>query len=868
MESSEVMDERVGFDGSMLSGSNCKERDIAGDDSAFYEKFILDDLESYWDELNDRLSVLRMVSDSVTKGMVTAVVEEAAEKIASKEAEIAMLNNRLHSHKYDKDIDSRLGMSAAVSAMDVDTEKPVLQLRQGFLDAGLELSYNQHLSRFRVAVEDQLQRIKEDFKYLTGTNSRDPLNASSEKIGDLTKVKSNGKLPEIDERVDALRELLASGFEQISDMFNLAKVLVLEHKLEQELQKEVGSLMIQNYIRCLKDEFEMKLYEQRGLINTLNKNWQDKIAELTAMREELDAISKSLLVLEPGMLLSHISHECFEEQNSTKRKDHISGKVLGEHATQSQGEENGILVVQKSRNSGEVMLDIADISHLKHMSMEEMVTYFKSEMIKMRRQHDMALQEKTEELFRLKREFLREKGSLPFRKDKEFESVRKKITEVISKLDHILVKNVNFHVTNSDRDEISRLKDRVDYLFYENQHLRGLLLSKRNEVKHLSSQISDARSKMSLHSSSEANFLKQIGKLDDELEELKVKVDIKDVIHYKILRETVGKYQCCMEDINIQTSVLQETCSIIFKGIVCDAISAVGSTVQKYYVEKASLKEMLLEKEKVLILGNEENQKLKQALASLSALISEKEQFASDAGSTFMQQKEQLDIVHNELNMLRDQLAKQTIIISDFERESDSMKSKLDDTSQQIYQYEVEISKLKQNLMSTSNALEELENQNILLCGIIEEKQKTSSSSIKMDNEQEKQLKCIRKCVDEMSKGFLDFENKLVETIRRNENRLNALNSQHNPLVQQAILLKRKGLWYKQMLEMRCSDLQKAEAEVDLLGDEVDALLSLLGKIYIALDHYSPVLQHYPGVMEILNLVQRELKGETARKVW
>ena len=36
--------------------------------------------------------------------------------------------------------------------------------------------------------------------------------------------------------------------------------------------------------------------------------------------------------------------------------------------------------------------------------------------------------------------------------------------------------------------------------------------------------------------------------------------------------------------------------------------------------------------------------------------------------------------------------------------------------------------------------------------------------------------------------------------------------------------------------------------QVDLLGDEVDALLSLLEKIYIALDHYSPILQHYPGV--------------------
>lgn len=36
--------------------------------------------------------------------------------------------------------------------------------------------------------------------------------------------------------------------------------------------------------------------------------------------------------------------------------------------------------------------------------------------------------------------------------------------------------------------------------------------------------------------------------------------------------------------------------------------------------------------------------------------------------------------------------------------------------------------------------------------------------------------------------------------------------------------------------------------QVDLLGDEVDSLLKLLEKIYIALNHYSPILKHYRGV--------------------
>jgi len=38
------------------------------------------------------------------------------------------------------------------------------------------------------------------------------------------------------------------------------------------------------------------------------------------------------------------------------------------------------------------------------------------------------------------------------------------------------------------------------------------------------------------------------------------------------------------------------------------------------------------------------------------------------------------------------------------------------------------------------------------------------------------------------------------------------------------------------------------EFQVDLLGDKVENLQRLLEKIYIALDHYSLILKHYPGV--------------------
>ncbi|KAL0290319.1 UNVERIFIED_CONTAM: WPP domain-associated protein [Sesamum calycinum] len=95
--------------------------------------------------------------------------------------------------------------------------------------------------------------------------------------------------------------------------------------------------------------------------------------------------------------------------------------------------------------------------------------------------------------------------------------------------------------------------------------------------------------------------------------------------------------------------------------------------------------------------------------------------------------------------------------------------------------------------------------------------------------------------------------------------RLEDTNSQLKTFSKMATVLRRTGLTYKQKLERKCADLQMAEAEVDLLGDEVDALLRLLEKIYIALDHYSPVLKHYPGIIEILELVRRELSGESTK---
>ncbi|XP_008796779.3 WPP domain-associated protein-like [Phoenix dactylifera] len=863
VENSDVLDERFGTsaDGSLPSSRSFKGNENVGNDSAFYEKFLLDDLDSYWDEINDRLSISRMVSDSVIKGIVNAVVEEAAEKIASKDAEIATLNEMLQSCKSDAAPSKRLAsvvMLPKPSAIKVEIEKTKSELNQSYSDVSTDLNYAKHLGRIKIVAEEQLHKLQEVLQDLKASNCHGRIDVGymdSGMFGILPKVKADEKLLEIDGRIDGLKVMLASGYEQINDIFYLMKTSMWEQQWEHEFQKEISNLMMQNYIRGLQDEFETKLYEQRGLINTLIKSWQEKVAELATVREELDDISKSLWS-------SENSHESFEECSVAKGKEHFPGKVLGNYRFPSHSEENGTIMMEKSEDSGKVVLEVVELSQLKHMTMEELVSYFKTEITKMRRQHESALQEKTEELFRFKREFLKEKGSSPFRKDKDSELLKKKIPEVILKLNEILLEKEKLPPFHDDHDELCRLKERIDCLFSENQSLRGLLLDKRKEVKHLSSQVSDAASQMSLHSSVEANCLKQIMKFKGDLEDIKMEISIRHELYNVILRELISEHQCSMEDIKIETVSLQEIDSVLIKGVAWDAMSAINPTISKYYKEKASLETKFLEKDKALRLEIDENRKLKQRMASLSSVMKEKEKLAIEIGSTLTQQKEQFDLAHQELSLLRDQVCKQEILISDFKKESYSMQSRLNEALQQIHQYELDINKLNEKLKSATDAFKEEGKQKAMLHHIIEEKQKSLSLSDTKGRDQAKQLDHIVVTAMELSKAVVGFESRSAEKIKRTKSRLNMLSHQFKPLVKEAILLNKKEFWYKQMLEIRCSNLQKAEAEVDLLGDEVDALLGLLGKIYVALDHYSPVLQHYPGVMEILKLVQRELKGE------
>ncbi|KAG8086718.1 hypothetical protein GUJ93_ZPchr0010g10772 [Zizania palustris] len=242
---------------------------------------------------------------------------------------------------------------------------------------------------------------------------------------------------------------------------------------------------------------------------------------------------------------------------------------------------------------------------------------------------------------------------------------------------------------------------------------------------------------------------------------------------------------------------------VIQNEAIAEAVTTINSSSLKYE-ENSSTEATSLQMQEI--------EKLKVTVDSFNLVMREEEtlsQVELDA------MKGRMNLLCHELDSLRGKVEKQDSYISEKSREFDVIVSRLEQALQLVHRNETTLSELNEKLRTVLDSRKELEKQNRVLSAIIKEKEKASSSSISKEKE-------------------------FMECIRRQS-------------------LRKKVLRYKEISETRGSNLQKAELEVDLLGDEVEVLTDLFAKIYTALDHYSPVLQHYTGVMETLNMIKKHI---------
>ncbi|KAL3376820.1 hypothetical protein AABB24_003306 [Solanum stoloniferum] len=859
--------------------NGAKENDNLGDE-------ILEDFETYWEDVNDRLMVSRMVSDSVIKGIVSAVEQEAAERLVTKDMELANLKEYLQFHegglsKTELESFGSLMSQDELGSMDF---RKCMTLSNVFMEHG---KMGDFLDGLRSMEKDEFKKLKKSIDELRGSNSVTNKSSSSEmvKLEGILQDKESGIWVQLDKTLDNIRMMVDTIFKQMDVMLQLSKTSLHQWQEEHLIKVELESMVMRSVIRTMQEEFEYKLWDQYA---QLCGDRNEKLNAISSLRTELDAVLKSLSSSENGHATTHGSHEA----------DFFTRKTSSEYVTSSKsvwdGNGNGKL--------GDSKTDIPenfDAVMLKHMSKDEIVTYFNNIMTKMKRNHESILQKKTDEYFVLRAEYLNLRGgsAVPQKKDKgESDILRKKIPEIIFKLDDILVENEKHPAFTQETLSFGNLKDRLDNLLSENHQLRDLLKDKKNEVKSLLSQVSDATEKRLQHSLAEADMLKQIGDLNLTMEESLIEASVREDVYTCFLRDLNGGARNEVEELNFGFDMLNESndanagstkkieiedlemeCLIMQE--ICGVISGEGIKEAKDMLEelhwehlnekeiRTSLDTKVIEMENKLKFEVEEKDRLKQMVSVLDTLVNEKEKLATDASAALAKERDQFEQVRQELNAAKEFASQQQTLASGCYKEVNVVKGQLAEAVERIEVLKEEAAQLNISLEEKAEELKEANHRANMVLAISEERQTLLSSLESKEIELRKQVETIICNINESSKMIADFECRVTGRLRTNNARFEHSYSQMDCLVKKANLLRRTTLLYQQRLEKRCSDLKLAEAEVDLLGDEVDTLLSLVEKIYIALDHYSPVLQHYPGIMEILKLIKRELTGESTKLV-
>ncbi|KAF8041698.1 hypothetical protein BT93_A0332 [Corymbia citriodora subsp. variegata] len=860
-----------------------------GRESESLDVELLADLESYLQDINDRLTISRMVSDSVIKGMVSAVEQEAEEKISEKQLEIAGLKEALRVYRTveDKDKLSHIPLSLLNEG---NTQKDsVLVISNPHKDH----DGNSDFLRCCISVvKEQLAKLKKEVNYVKGGNRCRRINSGDELVGlgGILLEEVSEKLIGVDSTFNGLQSTLDSFFSQLKDMVHISKTSLHEMQQEWELRAEIEAIVTTDYIRGLHSEFERKLWD----LNSCSRGFEKysslkKKKEITALREELVVLSNLLSGDDNGHLISQVSLEDGEECLTNKRTDHLNRKLSGNHLpSASPWEGSGKhdeLIITRPEN--------LDPAQLKHMGRDELIGYFKTEMTKMKRFHESKIQEKTEEVFSLKREYMKERGpSLTVRKDKEFEGLKRKIPEVLLKLDEILMESSTIPQSNGDAGSFGTMRERLEDLLTENHQLRGILSDKKKEVKHLISQISDDAKQMSSHSSTETKLLEMIRNLTCKWEDAQIEASISEEVYKCIIKEMmaymhhtqkniredvneiahVAECSCQFEseNLNVDFAILQGLDGMIFAEVLKDAKEKLCHLNDSYINEinlRVSLELEAMERENSLVSKISENEKLKQEITQLAVLVEEKEKLAQETVSELSIQMKQCEIISQELDQLRAESSRQQILIAEMNKESELMKDNLAQGLEQIKTYETELNNLNEKLNLAVKELSKANEERGLFLAAAQEKENALLLLSVKERKNLEQLESTTGTIHGLLRKVADLEQSISEDIHRKNMRLGNVGSQLNSLKQKAVALRRMGSIYEQRLERRSTDLQKAEAEVDLLGDQVDTLLNLLEKVYIGLDHYSPILQHYPGIMEVLKLVRRELTGESLKLI-
>ncbi|OMO87052.1 Thioredoxin-like protein [Corchorus capsularis] len=309
-------------------------------------------------------------------------------------------------------------------------------------------------------------------------------------------------------------------------------------------------------------------------------------------------------------------------------------------------------------------------------------------------------------------------------------------------------------------------------------------------------------------------------------------MSIKDDVWKLFLAEMIKEWQMKIDCSITESSIREEVLQFVIAETVKEACISEEADDQN---QETSIEEH--EKENIVTL----------TLHRLVKFLEEEEALLLSACSEIKEQKMRLDLVHSVLGNL-DGNHHLNLLFTNEQNSAISTCSKLEKGLEQLDSGKAILSELGSQLGLVAGNLEWFHNEETPL---VATKCFRESSILQLKETEDVKVKIYESLlvpVQELSQILKGFECSSCTNLGRHISRVEEMKHRLDLLVELAASLRQKESLYKKAFIRRCESLQMAEAEVDLLGDQVDQLLGLLEKIYITLSPHSLALKQYFGL--------------------
>ncbi|XP_058101769.1 uncharacterized protein LOC131245966 [Magnolia sinica] len=750
-------------------------------------------------------------------------------------------------------------------------------------------------------------------------------NSEVEVLNSFPKMELNMAIEQMTADIDILKEMLEVAFEMMDNAISSSKLALMEEQWERTVEKETVALVLQGFLREIQVNFEAKSLDGKYKVplGFSSGNWSALMDDITSLHNELEVLvlqnevqSKQASSHQFGTLPlkrngvnklrrcsqsdSNLRFEELRLEDEAPKEDsvghphhHVSEMIRNhEHIIKKKTEEinwlQGEILREKGRpplrkdkdldtekklipkkgncvnklqrcGKSDSSLRFEELFPLEDQPKEDTAAHHHHHVAEMIRNHEYIIEKKKDEINWLKGEILREKRRPPLKKGSDLNAVNKMIPKVISRLDHIIKENAELRVTHDDSGWVHANGE-----LFLHKNLPRPKLADKEKAFCMSVDLPEKSHNVIAYPSVEVDSREKIRQLQQEREDLDMQAMIikdtcmvlfeefmqrlrrqldsyntedliRDDIYTVFFREMIREWNSVIESSSIESLIREEIYRIVLSEVVKDIEYTVNFTLGKH--QEAKNQDTILEDLSSIsnfprsIYSGKKNSI--QGLDSIPKFAEVKGNSTLNGSTELMQQYMHLGVVSRELE-------------------------ELDEHS--IHSSKAKLKELSSSLGIEAGGWKEVQDQMISREGIMQDAEPTQWLA-----DGEKQQTAFGSFVTSLtyfSEVITDFEHMMHEKIGVNILRLEEVNHQLDPLIQHVCLLRKREMLYRKAFIRRCYDLQTAEAEVDLLGDEVDVLLGLLQKIYISLDSYSPVLQHYPGIMDILRLIREELNGE------